>query len=102
MEPPRQGALPPEEQGRSGVDSAPGSTGPVLPNLPKNRLALIQEQPDFRVGGKRIIGGQPIQNDNVIHLEKHFLAKQIRNYRRPRREPGALVLLRIFRPGEPA
>lgn len=39
---------------------------------------------------------------NVIDLEKHFRAKQIRNYRRPRQEPGALVLIRIFHPDLPA
>lgn len=39
---------------------------------------------------------------SVINLEKHFRAKQIRNRRTLREEPGALVLLRVFNPREPA
>ncbi|MFO7629421.1 MAG: hypothetical protein R6W06_07890 [Prochlorococcaceae cyanobacterium] len=57
----------------------------MLPNLAKPNQA----------------GANP-RRDNVIHLEKHFLAKQIRNYRRPRQEPGELLLISIFNPDQPA
>lgn len=74
------------------------------------------EHPLLRLlnGGKRDDGWQPEPQNRresaagpgggaeVIHLEKHFLAKQIRNHRSIRRQPGALVLLRVFNPREPA
>ncbi|MEB3182870.1 MAG: hypothetical protein VKN15_00600 [Cyanobacteriota bacterium] len=99
MEPPLEGLSPPSQIDLYRADCVRDSCRADQQQSKRRPISVSPELPKLPM---KVLEGGASSTRKVIDLEKYFLAKQIRNRRTLRPKPGALVLLRVFNPRQPA